>query len=96
MLLNIISNILENLLTSPVTLLTPSSPHNRQLVVLCFVHSFYFNSSINLKIQRGQLVAVVGQVGAGKSSLVSAMLGELEKLSGHVVVQVGRGCFVFI
>lgn len=39
---------------------------------------------INLEIKKGFLVAVVGSVGAGKSSLISAMLGEMEKLSGSV------------
>ncbi|XP_067676618.1 multidrug resistance-associated protein 1-like isoform X2 [Haliotis asinina] len=39
---------------------------------------------INLNIPEGSLVAVVGQVGAGKSSLVSAMLGEMEKMEGFV------------
>jgi ATPase subunit of ABC transporter with duplicated ATPase domains len=29
-------------------------------------------------------VAVVGTVGAGKSSLLSAILGELEQKSGHI------------
>jgi len=33
-------------------------------------------------------VAVVGHVGAGKSSLISALLGEMEKIEGHVVVKV--------
>ena len=37
---------------------------------------------INLRIKEGSLVAVVGQVGCGKSSLISAMLGEMHKLSG--------------
>uniref|UniRef100_A0A8C1Z292 ABC-type glutathione-S-conjugate transporter n=1 Tax=Cyprinus carpio TaxID=7962 RepID=A0A8C1Z292_CYPCA len=37
-------------------------------------------------LQRGSLVAVVGHVGSGKSSLLSAMLGEMEKKSGHVTV----------
>uniref|UniRef100_A0A8C2FF25 ATP-binding cassette, sub-family C (CFTR/MRP), member 6a n=1 Tax=Cyprinus carpio TaxID=7962 RepID=A0A8C2FF25_CYPCA len=41
---------------------------------------------INVKGQRGSLVAVVGHVGSGKSSLLSAMLGEMEKKSGHVTV----------
>ena len=40
--------------------------------------------NINLKIQASQLVAVVGTVGSGKSSLISAFLGEMEKLSGRV------------
>ena len=44
--------------------------------------------SINLNIKPGQLVAVVGQVGAGKSSLISALLGEMEKITGHVTVKV--------
>ncbi|XP_046552046.1 multidrug resistance-associated protein 1-like [Haliotis rubra] len=42
---------------------------------------------IDLKIPEGKLVAVVGQVGAGKSSLISAMLGEMEKLAGSVTVK---------
>ncbi|XP_056309877.1 multidrug resistance-associated protein 1-like [Danio aesculapii] len=41
---------------------------------------------INVKVQRGSLVAVVGHVGSGKSSLLSAMLGEMEKKSGHITI----------
>ncbi|CAH1713407.1 multidrug resistance-associated protein 1 isoform X3 [Aphis gossypii] len=41
-------------------------------------------SNINLRVSSGQLVAVVGTVGSGKSSLVSAFLGEMEKVSGRV------------
>ncbi|XP_046682900.1 multidrug resistance-associated protein 1-like isoform X2 [Homalodisca vitripennis] len=40
--------------------------------------------NITLKIQPGQLVAVVGPVGAGKSSLLSAFLGEMVKNTGFV------------
>ncbi|KAK6726836.1 hypothetical protein RB195_004877 [Necator americanus] len=39
---------------------------------------------IYLNIHKGQLVAVVGTVGAGKSSLLMAVLGEMEKLRGYV------------
>nr|XP_057926636.1 multidrug resistance-associated protein 1 [Doryrhamphus excisus] len=39
---------------------------------------------ISVRVPRGSLVAVVGHVGSGKSSLLSAMLGETEKRSGHV------------
>jgi ATP-binding cassette subfamily C (CFTR/MRP) protein 1 len=39
---------------------------------------------INLKVSQGSLVAIIGAVGAGKSSLLSALLGEMEKLSGSV------------
>ncbi|KAJ8316169.1 hypothetical protein KUTeg_006183 [Tegillarca granosa] len=40
--------------------------------------------NINVEVKKGKLVAVVGQVGAGKSSLFSAFLGEMDKLEGHV------------
>ena len=40
--------------------------------------------NINLSVKAGQLIAVVGQVGSGKSSLVSALLGEMDKLGGRV------------
>ncbi|XP_042861563.1 multidrug resistance-associated protein 1-like isoform X1 [Penaeus japonicus] len=40
--------------------------------------------NLNLDIEEGSLVAVVGSVGAGKSSLCSAILGEMEKLTGRV------------
>ncbi|KAK3094622.1 hypothetical protein FSP39_004144, partial [Pinctada imbricata] len=43
--------------------------------------------NIEVKVPDGKLVAVVGQVGSGKSSLISAILGELEKLSGEVNVK---------
>ncbi|KAL5011002.1 hypothetical protein ScPMuIL_013307 [Solemya velum] len=41
---------------------------------------------INVDIPQNSLVAVVGQVGVGKSSLISAMLGEMIKVSGSVHV----------
>ncbi|KZC08998.1 Multidrug resistance-associated protein 1 [Dufourea novaeangliae] len=40
--------------------------------------------NINLQVNPGQLVAVVGTVGSGKSSLISALLGEMDKISGRV------------
>uniref|UniRef100_A0A8C0BYX9 ABC-type glutathione-S-conjugate transporter n=1 Tax=Buteo japonicus TaxID=224669 RepID=A0A8C0BYX9_9AVES len=49
--------------------------------ITCFLHS------INLLVPSGALVAVVGHVGCGKSSLVSALLGEMEKLEGEVAVK---------
>ncbi|XP_044159893.1 multidrug resistance-associated protein 1-like isoform X2 [Bufo gargarizans] len=44
---------------------------------------------INITIPDGSLVAVVGQVGCGKSSLLSALLGEMEKKEGFVSVKGG-------
>lgn len=45
-----------------------------------------FESRFSLEVARGELVAVVGQVGSGKSSLVAAVLGEMTRLGGHVNV----------
>ncbi|KAM6330191.1 ATP-binding cassette sub-family C member 2 [Podargus strigoides] len=42
---------------------------------------------VTLDIVPGSLVAVVGAVGSGKSSLVSAMLGEMENIKGHINIQ---------
>ena len=47
---------------------------------------------MNMKVRPGHLVAVVGQVGAGKSSLIQALLGEMEKHGGHVFLKVCRLC----
>lgn len=41
---------------------------------------------INLRIPRGSLVAVVGSVGAGKSSLINALLANVRKTRGSVTV----------
>lgn len=41
---------------------------------------------INLAVSKGFLSAVVGVVGSGKSSLISALLGEMEKHNGSVNV----------
>jgi len=42
---------------------------------------------INFKVKEGALVAVVGSVGAGKSSFVSALLGNMEKTNGTVSIR---------
>uniref|UniRef100_A0AAY5EJZ7 ABC-type glutathione-S-conjugate transporter n=1 Tax=Electrophorus electricus TaxID=8005 RepID=A0AAY5EJZ7_ELEEL len=42
---------------------------------------------ISVRIPRGTLVAVVGHVGSGKSSLLSAILGETERRSGSVAIK---------
>ncbi|XP_042720019.1 multidrug resistance-associated protein 1 isoform X3 [Lagopus leucura] len=44
-------------------------------------------NSINFTVPEGSLIAVVGQVGCGKSSLLSALLGEMDKKEGYVVVK---------
>uniref|UniRef100_A0A8B9TSV5 Canalicular multispecific organic anion transporter 1 n=1 Tax=Anas platyrhynchos TaxID=8839 RepID=A0A8B9TSV5_ANAPL len=56
-------------------------------------YSTLLSCSVTLDIKPGSLVAVVGAVGSGKSSLVSAMLGEMENIKGHINIQVrGTSC----
>ncbi|KAF9586129.1 hypothetical protein BGW38_009399 [Lunasporangiospora selenospora] len=50
-------------------------------------------SSINLSVAREDLIAVVGRVGQGKSSLLSAIIGEMYKLEGKVQMS-GRVAYV--
>ena len=38
--------------------------------------------NVNITVKQGQLVGVVGSVGSGKSSLISALLGEMKTVSG--------------
>ncbi|KAK2536899.1 Abcc3 [Columba livia] len=61
--------------------LKPSLKESKSQKPACFLHS------INLLVPSGALVAIVGHVGCGKSSLVSALLGEMEKLEGEVAVK---------
>ena len=48
--------------------------------------------SVNLQIPVGRLVAVVGQVGAGKSSLIAAVIGDMHKVEGQVTIKVSAQC----
>ncbi|OVA02655.1 ABC transporter [Macleaya cordata] len=41
---------------------------------------------LNLQIKKGELAAIVGTVGSGKSSLLASILGEMHKISGKVRV----------
>ena len=50
--------------------------------------------NLSLKVKGGSLVAVVGAVGSGKSSLISAFLGEMYKMSGRVDTKVSDTVFV--
>ena len=40
--------------------------------------------NLNIKIRQGENVAVVGEVGSGKSALLHALLGEMVVLNGHL------------
>ncbi|XP_051770130.1 ATP-binding cassette sub-family C member 3 isoform X4 [Ctenopharyngodon idella] len=49
--------------------------------------------NINVMVPQGSLLAVVGHVGCGKTSLVSALLGEMEKLEGQISI---RGSVAYV
>jgi ATP-binding cassette subfamily C (CFTR/MRP) protein 1 len=44
-------------------------------------------SDINLNVNDGQLLSIVGGVGCGKTSIISCVLGEMYKNSGSVAVR---------
>eukprot|EP01084_Bolivina_argentea_P308099 532647_1 len=39
---------------------------------------------ISLKIDKGKLIAIIGTVGSGKSSLIQAILGEMKCIKGNI------------
>ncbi|CAM4856859.1 unnamed protein product [Rotaria socialis] len=43
-------------------------------------------TNINFKVRQGSLVAIVGSVSAGKSSILAAVLGEMCKINGQVTI----------
>ncbi|XP_023165481.2 multidrug resistance-associated protein 1 isoform X10 [Drosophila hydei] len=49
--------------------------------------------NINMEVRKHNLVAIVGTVGSGKSSVIQAFLGEMEKISGTVNT-VGKMAYV--
>jgi ABC-type multidrug transport system fused ATPase/permease subunit len=44
----------------------------------------YTLQNLNFSVEKGLLVAVIGSVGTGKSSLIQAMLGEMYKTGGSI------------
>lgn len=42
---------------------------------------------VSLRLSAGELVCVVGKVGSGKSTLIHALLGELQPLRGRAVLR---------
>jgi ATP-binding cassette, subfamily C (CFTR/MRP), member 1 len=48
---------------------------------------------INLSARKGHLLGVFGRVGSGKSSLLSAIVGEMIRIDGEVVL---RGSVAYV
>ncbi|XP_055333700.1 LOW QUALITY PROTEIN: multidrug resistance-associated protein 1-like [Paramacrobiotus metropolitanus] len=49
--------------------------------------------NLNIDVKQGQLFALVGAVGSGKSSFLAACLGLMERISGHVTI---RGSVAYV
>ncbi|XP_033063901.1 ATP-binding cassette sub-family C member 8 isoform X8 [Trachypithecus francoisi] len=79
-------------LTSPLQSLVPSAEGNADNCCVQIMGGYFTwtpdgiptLSNITIRIPRGQLTMIVGQVGCGKSSLLLAALGEMQKVSGAV------------
>ncbi|KAL7131136.1 hypothetical protein ABFS83_13G178600 [Erythranthe nasuta] len=94
---------LEELLSAEERILLPNPPIEPGLPAIT-IRNGYFSweakserptlSNINLDIPIGSLVAVVGSTGEGKTSLVSAMLGELPAVADATVVVRGDVAYV--
>ncbi|KAF9285512.1 hypothetical protein BGZ68_003791 [Mortierella alpina] len=50
-------------------------------------------SNVNLALKKNSLVSVIGRVGSGKSTLIAALCGDLERVTGEVRV---RGSVAFV
>ncbi|KAG1708710.1 hypothetical protein DVH05_022336 [Phytophthora capsici] len=72
-----------------VVVVTPADGEEKAVVdpeIDCFTQGFKLEG-VNLEVERGALVMIVGKVGSGKSSLLSALLGEMPRTSG--VLEIG-------
>ncbi|XP_022973222.1 ABC transporter C family member 2-like isoform X3 [Cucurbita maxima] len=94
---------LEELLLAEEKVLLPNPPLNPKLPAIS-IKNGYFSwdskaekptlSNINLDIPVGSLVAIVGSTGEGKTSLISAMLGELPPVADSSVIIRGSVAYV--
>ena len=55
--------------------------------------------NMNIQIKKGQIIALIGKVGSGKSSLLNAIFGELYKSEGDIYINgsvsyVGQKCWM--
>lgn len=52
--------------------------------------------NVNVKIKKGEFVGIIGPVGSGKSSLLSAILGELYTIDGCMAISQTESGFGFV
>ena len=73
-----------------------TSDNAKEAVKICRNASFVWDSrndnsrgqlkDVDITIRKGEMVAIVGPVGSGKSTLLNAIMGEIHKQEGRVVV----------
>lgn len=62
-----------------------TTDESHSLIDITIPQTYEFQlKNINLEIEKGSFVAIIGKVGSGKSSLLSAILGEMCKQSGDI------------
>ncbi|CAO3569188.1 unnamed protein product [Mortierella alpina] len=86
------------IIEDPRKLSGQSATDKYALLVKDASYSWYKDSSpvihdINIALKKDCLLTVVGRVGSGKSSLIAALCGDLERVSGEIRV---RGSVAFI
>nr|CAB3488302.1 unnamed protein product [Digitaria exilis] len=96
---------LEDLLLAEERLLLPNPPIDPELPAIS-IKNGYFSwesqaerptlSNVNVDVPVGSLVAIVGSTGEGKTSLISAMLGEIPPVSGSNTSVVLRGSVAYV
>ncbi|KAJ0975715.1 hypothetical protein J5N97_017680 [Dioscorea zingiberensis] len=102
---NVSLSRLEELLLTEERELLPNPPLDPALPAIS-IKDGYFSwdskeerptlSNINLDIPVGTLVAIVGSTGEGKTSLISAMLGELPPVAGTNTIVTTRGTVAYV
>lgn len=82
-----------DLLDTPNEPLSPALVEFRQSIELSDIEYFYPSvpdkaalKEINLKIEKGQVVGIVGKTGSGKSTLVDVLMGLIPASSGQFLV----------
>ncbi|XP_074570778.1 ABC transporter C family member 2-like isoform X2 [Curcuma longa] len=96
---------LEDLLLAEERILLPNPPIEADLPAIS-IKNGYFSwdskaetptlSNVNLDVPVGSLIAIVGSTGEGKTSLISAMLGELPPVAGSNTSVTIRGTVAYV
>lgn len=96
---------LEDLLLADERTLLPNPPIDPELPAISIKNGTFSwelqaekptLSDVNLDVPVGSLVAIVGSTGEGKTSLISAMLGEIPPVSGSDTSVILRGSVAYV